>query len=84
MSASDVKAIAREVDVDHSGSLDLHEFLMCMRKVRENEIQVLKAAIQEHDTDGSKSLSVNELEPLLDSLGYMADREAYRFMGGWG
>jgi len=76
MASSDVKAIAMAVDVDCSGSLDLHEFLICMRKVREWEIQALNVAIQEHDADGSNSLSVHELEALLTSLGYVGDRQA--------
>jgi Ca2+-binding EF-hand superfamily protein len=58
-------AIGKDVDVDGSGSLDLHEFLMCMRKVREREIKALKRAIKEHDTDDSDSLSIDELEPLF-------------------
>ena len=31
-----------EVDVDQSGSLDLREFILCMRKVREVELKAVK------------------------------------------
>lgn len=35
--------MAHQVDVDHSGSLDLREFILCMRKVREVELKAVKS-----------------------------------------
>lgn len=35
-------ALHHQVDVDHSGSLNLREFILCMRKVREVELKAVK------------------------------------------
>lgn len=35
-------AFHHQVDVDHSGSLNLREFILCMRKVREVELKAVK------------------------------------------
>merc|ERR1719313_397806 len=69
-------SILREVDVDGSGSINEREFLVCMRKVRDREIQCVKDAIAANDQDGSGTISGSELGELLKSLGYIPDPEA--------
>lgn len=76
LAAEEARDIAGQVDVDGSGNIDFQEVLVCMRKVRDMEIKSLKAAIVEFDQDKSGSLSSEELEPLLMSLGYIPDRAA--------
>jgi len=41
-----------EVDVDQSGSLDLREFILCMRKVREVELKAVKFLGSQMDITG--------------------------------
>lgn len=73
---AEVLSIAAEVDVDACGSLDYQEFLMCMRKVRQKELKAIEEAIKDHDSDESGSLCFEELEPFLNSMGYMSTRVA--------
>merc|ERR1711871_183409 len=53
MEKSDVEAILKEVDVGGNGSLDVREFRMCMRKVREREVAKMQQVFDECDEDGS-------------------------------
>jgi len=76
MTQEEVKTVASEVDVDSSGNFDYREFLMCMRKVRELEIVNLKQAILAYDADGSNTIDINELQPMMRSLGYFPTLEA--------
>jgi len=74
--ASKVQMIVAAVDVDQSGSIDAREFLVCMRNIRQGELEKLKAAVLANDADGSGSTDHGELEALLRSLGYLPDRFA--------
>jgi len=75
-SPQDVETIIKEVDVDGSGTMNEHEFLMCMRKVRDRELEKLKKAISASDADGSGTIGIDELKALLQSLGYFPDIQA--------
>jgi len=63
-------AVLKEVDIDHSGSINKREFIVCMRKVREVELQHVKRAMQEADRDGDGTISSDEMPYLLKELGY--------------
>jgi len=65
--------IAQEVDFDGSGTFSEQEFMACMKRVREHEISMVKAAIQAHDNDGSGTISGAELEAVFNTLGYIPD-----------
>lgn len=65
-----MKAVLKEVDVDQSGSLDLREFILCMRKVREVELKAVKKAMADADADGNGLISKSEMPELLKGLGY--------------
>lgn len=69
----EVAAVALEVDFDGTGTIDQHEFLVCMRKLREREIQSLKTAMTMYDVDMSGTIDVEELQTILYSVGYMPD-----------
>merc|ERR1719188_1008351 len=73
-----LEAIVRDVDVDGSGSISESEFMVCMRKVREQEIRILKQAIDEADYDGSQTISGRELDTVLSTLGYIPDRDVVK------
>lgn len=63
--------ITKEVDVDASGFIDEREFLICMRKLREREVQILIDAIAESDEDGNGTISGGrEIEAVFRALGY--------------
>merc|ERR1719203_2065800 len=47
------EAVLQEVDVDRSGTLSEREFLVCMRKVREQEVATAVEAMAASDEDGS-------------------------------
>jgi len=66
--------VVEEVDVDGSGSISEQEFVLCMRKVREREIQRVKAVMLENDADGSGSVSAEELGNIFEALGYEPDQ----------
>eukprot|EP00929_Paragymnodinium_shiwhaense_P087784 TRINITY_DN4791_c0_g1_i1.p1 TRINITY_DN4791_c0_g1~~TRINITY_DN4791_c0_g1_i1.p1 ORF type:complete len:1217 (+),score=383.09 TRINITY_DN4791_c0_g1_i1:164-3814(+) len=78
MSHEEVHEIAREVDSDGSGSINWREFLICMRHVRDKHVEALKQAVLTSDKDGSGTISVQELGPVLTSLGYQSDPVALR------
>lgn len=65
-----MKAVLKEVDVDQSGSLDLREFILCMRKVGEVELKAVKKAMADADADGNGLISKSEMPDLLKGLGY--------------
>jgi len=65
-----VAAIVKEVDIDGSGTVNEREFLMCMRKVRDRELQTIAEAIRQNDTDGSGTVSGGEIINVLKALGY--------------
>lgn len=74
--AGRVASIIREVDIDGSGAINEREFLMCMRKVREREIEKIIDLMKQSDKDGNGTLSVDEMDNLLRALGYTPDPEA--------
>mmetsp|Transcript_88313 Transcript_88313/g.169151 ORF Transcript_88313/g.169151 Transcript_88313/m.169151 type:complete len:1416 (-) Transcript_88313:75-4322(-) len=73
--------ICREVDVDGSGSLDRHEFLVCMRKVRDREVKLLKALMVEFDKDETDLVDPDQLHCLLNTLGYFVDDDVMEEVG---
>jgi len=65
-----MKAVLQEVDVDQSGSVNKREFIVCMRKVRDVELEVVKQAMLAADRDGDGTISKDEMPDLLKGLGY--------------
>jgi len=66
-------AVGEDVDADGSGTVNKHEFLMCMRKVREQEIKHIASRSAEADLDKSGTIGLKEFKILLQSLGYFPD-----------
>jgi Ca2+-binding EF-hand superfamily protein len=69
----EAKDILAEVDVDHSGTLNPREYLMCMRKVREREIEKISRCIRLSDADGNGTVSQDEMYNIACMLGYWPD-----------
>jgi len=69
-------AVVKEVDTNCSGSVNLREFLVCMRKVREQEIEVIHGVIARTDIDGDGTISREELPGVLQALGYVPEMNA--------
>jgi len=65
-----IQGIVDEVDVDGSGQINEREYLMCMRKVREREIQAVAKAARENDTNNNGTISMDELPQMFQVLGY--------------
>lgn len=74
--AEKVESIVKEVDFDGGGSLNVVEFLACMRKMRENELKQADEIMKRLDFDGDGRTGVEELRPLIGSLGYTVDIDA--------
>eukprot|EP00929_Paragymnodinium_shiwhaense_P102021 TRINITY_DN65229_c0_g1_i1.p1 TRINITY_DN65229_c0_g1~~TRINITY_DN65229_c0_g1_i1.p1 ORF type:complete len:1163 (+),score=322.79 TRINITY_DN65229_c0_g1_i1:156-3644(+) len=72
----DAEEIVSTVDVDGGGTLDVREFLMCMRKVREEEVETVKNAFAHCDADGSGTISGAEMDATLRVLGYITHPQA--------
>jgi len=81
----EVAKIVRAVDSNRSGTVSLGEMLVCMRKVREHEMNTISEAIKRWDADDSGAVSGQELQKVLSVLGYQPDpdvvREVARDMG---
>jgi len=76
LSFEEVRSVVSEVDVDGSGALDAHEFLVCMRKVRETEVAKIKNAFDLFDVNDNCKVCIEEITALLGSLGFVPDRTA--------
>jgi len=72
----DTDKIIQEVDINGNGSISSEELLLCMRKVRELELQKLRTFVASIDTDRSGTISNIELPHALRSLGFYPDMEA--------
>jgi len=65
----------KEVDIDGSGTLNTHEFLVCMRKFRERQVAQIKSAIEIHDEDNDGTIRGAVAYEVLRTLGYPAEAE---------
>lgn len=74
--AATVQGIIRDVDTDKSGEINKYEFLNCMRKLRESDVQNLKEVIALHDDDDNNLTSVKELMSILNHMGYFPLRRS--------
>lgn len=50
--------------------IDTHNFIVCMRKVRECELEMVQRVMQRHDADHSGTLDMREVVPVLKEIGY--------------
>jgi len=72
-----MQAILKQIDFTSNSALGFAEFLMCMRKVREYEMEKLKDVVADIDEEGLVKLDYAELPEALEALGYvMPDRQA--------
>lgn len=72
-----VQAILKQIDFTSNSALGFAEFLMCMRKVREYEMEKLKEVVADIDEEGLVKLDYAELPEALEALGYVTpDRQA--------
>jgi len=69
----DIAAVVCEVDVDNSGHICLREFLQYMRRIRNHNLDRLREAIDNSDSNSSGSNGSSELMALMKVLGYNAD-----------
>lgn len=74
-SEKDVAEIASEVDADGSGQVNIIELLKIVRKVREAEMDCIKAVMATHGDDPEK-LPLEDLGSALSELGYFVAEEA--------
>jgi len=65
-----IAKVVHEVDLDGSGSINQREFMVCMRRFRELEIQRIKRIMIEVDEDQNGSMSSEELMEVFKRLGY--------------
>eukprot|EP00927_Polykrikos_kofoidii_P039377 TRINITY_DN33784_c0_g1_i1.p1 TRINITY_DN33784_c0_g1~~TRINITY_DN33784_c0_g1_i1.p1 ORF type:complete len:1279 (+),score=241.13 TRINITY_DN33784_c0_g1_i1:134-3970(+) len=76
MTTEKVESVVQEVVTQVTGGLDYQEFLVFMRRASTHETKALDRAIADFDTDGRGTLSIDALEQLLLSMGYMANIDA--------
>eukprot|EP00435_Cladocopium_sp_Y103_P058589 s643_g20.t1 len=60
-----------------SGRLDPHDFIVCMRKVREHELEMVQHLLKRHDSDNSGTISMREVVPILKEIGYALSPEMW-------
>lgn len=73
LSFEEAAALAAEVDVDGSGGLDFHEWLLCHRKARDKERQRAREAFEAVAGGGPGRVSADQVTDLLYLLGCTAD-----------
>lgn len=56
--------------VNSGTRLDPHNFIVCMRKVREHELEMVQHLLQKHDSDKSGTIGMREVVPILKEIGY--------------
>lgn len=63
--------IQQVLDQVNSGTrLDPHNFIVCMRKVREHELEMVQHLLRKHDSDNSGTIGMREVVPILKEIGY--------------
>jgi len=67
-----------ELDSEGTGLMSQREFLLCMRKSRDGEINKMKDAIAHGDKDGSGTLSASEIRETMQMLGFLPTEAAIR------
>lgn len=68
--------IIAEIDEDQSGQIDVNEWFVCMRKVREFKMKKLQEVIAANDEEDDGLLEYSQLPDMLQSLGYVPDFDA--------
>lgn len=71
----DVQSVMQDIDFDGTGTMDQHEFVVCMRRFRQREMQLLKAAFVQNDVDLSGTVEAEELINVLAYVGYLPEEE---------
>ncbi|KAF2161508.1 hypothetical protein M409DRAFT_28235 [Zasmidium cellare ATCC 36951] len=80
---SELKDMIGEVDVDNTGSIDIHEFVTMMsHKLADTDYdQELRDAFRVFDRDGSGTISTDELKKVMVALGEdLSDAEIEQMM----
>lgn len=75
---ANVDEVVSKVDFDGSGSVSREEFLVCMRQLRQKEVDHVRALMASCDADGSGTLNSKELHGLLKALGYNLSPDVLR------
>eukprot|EP00746_Dinoflagellata_sp_MGD_P168426 gnl/MRDRNA2_/MRDRNA2_99885_c0_seq1.p1 gnl/MRDRNA2_/MRDRNA2_99885_c0~~gnl/MRDRNA2_/MRDRNA2_99885_c0_seq1.p1 ORF type:complete len:922 (-),score=194.46 gnl/MRDRNA2_/MRDRNA2_99885_c0_seq1:471-3236(-) len=73
-----VNEVVSKVDFDGSGSVSREEFLVCMRQLRQKEVDHVRAIMASCDEDGSGTINSKELHGLLKALGYNLSPDVLR------
>ena len=72
-SGQDVAAVFGQIDTDHSGSIDRHEYLefMLIRsgKVKVEDLELIRESFNSLDKDGDGEISLDEIKDALQSDG---------------
>ncbi|CAE7503163.1 unnamed protein product [Symbiodinium natans] len=68
--AERTQKVLAQVDHEDNGKLNQRQYLQCMRRVRESELELLQKLIKENDADHSGTINMMEVVPVLKDLGY--------------
>eukprot|EP00933_Yihiella_yeosuensis_P032558 TRINITY_DN26175_c0_g1_i2.p1 TRINITY_DN26175_c0_g1~~TRINITY_DN26175_c0_g1_i2.p1 ORF type:complete len:1182 (-),score=245.43 TRINITY_DN26175_c0_g1_i2:48-3593(-) len=71
----ETQAVAREVDLDGSGSIDFQEFILCMQKLRDREVDNINKQLKLIAPNSEGSITKGQLPRLLNASGYFADED---------
>eukprot|EP00930_Biecheleria_cincta_P036595 TRINITY_DN25084_c0_g1_i1.p1 TRINITY_DN25084_c0_g1~~TRINITY_DN25084_c0_g1_i1.p1 ORF type:complete len:1009 (-),score=230.53 TRINITY_DN25084_c0_g1_i1:2-3028(-) len=62
--------VVDEVDDDRTGTINLREYLRCMRIVREKELQRVRQIIDEISAENKRAINKDDLPSMLRKMGY--------------
>lgn len=81
LTSQEVEDISNSCDVGGKGSLQEHEFVGFMRKVKEREIYLVKKALSKQRPDAGSVYMQKQLDRVLRTLGYIPNARAIRDAG---
>eukprot|EP00434_Breviolum_minutum_P028452 symbB.v1.2.025170.t1/scaffold2430.1/size88086/5 len=66
-----IQQVLSQVSTSSTGSrMDPHSFIVCMRKVRETELEMVQDILKRHDSNNSGTIYMRQVVPILKEIGY--------------
>jgi len=76
MDSQQVGQVMSAVDSNGSGTMNEREFLLCMRKVREQDLHKIQQVMASNSENGTSTVSRKAIPQVLESLGHVPEMDA--------